>query len=66
MRATPPSEYDDRAEGRTAGGHRFRPAAHALLRIGIGLLIIHHGVQKLFGWLGGYGGTPGAPADPCR
>jgi putative oxidoreductase len=28
-------------------------ATHAILRIGVGLLFIQHGVQKLFGWLGG-------------
>jgi putative oxidoreductase len=36
---------------------------HAILRIGFGVLLMQHGVQKLFGWLGGYGGTPGATAD---
>ena len=38
-------------------------AAHAILRIGAGLLFMQHGVQKLFGWLGGFGGTPGATAE---
>jgi putative oxidoreductase len=38
-------------------------ATHAILRIGAGLLFMQHGVQKLFGWLGGFGGTPGATAD---
>lgn len=39
------------------------PITHALLRIGTGLLFMQHGVQKLFGWLGGFGGTPDATAD---
>jgi putative oxidoreductase len=38
-----------------------RPA-HALLRIGAGLLFLQHGLQKIFGMLGGFGGTPGATA----
>lgn len=36
---------------------RFGPAAHALLRIGAGILFMQHGVQKLFGMFGGLGGT---------
>jgi putative oxidoreductase len=36
------------------------PWTHALLRIGAGLLYMEHGLQKLFGWFGGMGGTPGA------
>jgi putative oxidoreductase len=35
---------------------------HALLRVGAGLLFMQHGAQKLFGVLGGFGGTPGAHA----
>jgi putative oxidoreductase len=31
----------------------FRRPAHALLRIGSGLLFLQHGLQKLFGLLGG-------------
>lgn len=43
--------------------HRdFAPAALAILRIGAGLLFMQHGLQKLFGILGGFGGTPGATA----
>ena len=43
--------------------HRdFTPAALAILRIGAGLLFMQHGLQKLFGMLGGFGGTPGATA----
>jgi putative oxidoreductase len=37
-----------------------RPA-HALLRIGAGLLFLQHGLQKMFGMLGGFG-APGATA----
>jgi putative oxidoreductase len=33
----------------------FGPAAHALLRIGAGLLFMQHGAQKLFGMFGGMG-----------
>mgnify|MGYP001226822530 CR=1 FL=1 len=29
--------------------------AHGILRIVTGLLFMQHGVQKLFGWLGGFG-----------
>ena len=36
---------------------------HAVLRIGTGLLFMQHGGQKLFGWFGGLGGTPGATAE---
>jgi putative oxidoreductase len=34
---------------------RFAPYFYALLRIVAGLLFAQHGVQKLFGWLGGSG-----------
>ena len=34
---------------------KFSPCAEAALRIGLGLILIPHGLQKLFGWLGGYG-----------
>ena len=37
------------------------PVAQAVLRIGAGLLMMPHGAQKLFGALGGAGGS-GAPA----
>lgn len=43
-------------------GRDFTPAALAVLRIGTGLLFMQHGLQKLFGMLGGFGGTPGATA----
>jgi putative oxidoreductase len=43
-----------------AGGlASLAPAAHALLRIGAGLLFMEHGLQKLFGMFGGMG-APGA------
>jgi putative oxidoreductase len=38
------------------------PSTQAILRIGAGLLFMQHGAQKLFGWLGGFGGAPGATA----
>jgi putative oxidoreductase len=34
----------------------FHGATVAVLRIGAGLMFMQHGVQKLFGWLGGMGG----------
>jgi putative oxidoreductase len=40
----------------------YGPAAWALLRIGAGLPFLEHGLQKLLGMLGGFGGTPGATA----
>ena len=42
---------------------RFRDVTVALLRIVAGLLFMQHGVQKLFGWFGGFGGQPGATAE---
>jgi putative oxidoreductase len=39
------------------------PITHGVLRIGAGLLFMQHGGQKLFGWLGGFGGQPGATAE---
>lgn len=36
--------------------------AYTLLRMVVGLLLLQHGGQKLFGWFGGMGGTPGATA----
>lgn len=38
------------------------PFAHALLRVGAGAQFLQHGLQKMFGLLGGFGGTPGATA----
>jgi putative oxidoreductase len=46
---------------RSTGGAlaSFAPAAHALLRIGAGLLYMQHGAQKLFGMFGGMGPNGG-------
>ena len=52
----------DRQSARAPPLAALGPAAHALLRIGAGLLFLQHGLQKLFGVLGGFGGTPGATA----
>ena len=56
---------DLRVERARAGGAlaRLGPITHAILRIGTGLLFMQHGAQKLFGWFGGFGGTPGATAE---
>jgi putative oxidoreductase len=43
--------------------HRFEEAALALLRVVAGLMMMQHGVQKMFGWLGGYRGEPGNTAE---
>ncbi|HEX2202475.1 MAG TPA: DoxX family protein [Longimicrobium sp.] len=43
--------------------HRFEEAALALLRVVSGLMLMQHGAQKLFGWLGGYRGEPGNTAE---
>jgi putative oxidoreductase len=37
---------------------RHRSAILSVARVGLGLLFVQHGVQKLFGWLGGMG-APG-------
>ncbi len=36
----------------------YSPYLYALVRIVAGLLFAQHGVQKLFGWLGGMGPVP--------
>jgi len=51
---------DDLRVARTSPG--LTGAAHAILRIGAGLLFIQHGAQKLLGWFGGMGGS-GATAE---
>lgn len=43
--------------------HRFEEATLALLRVVAGLMMMQHGVQKMFGWLGGYRGEPGNTAE---
>ncbi len=42
--------------------NRYQPHMAGVLRIVAGLFFMQHGVQKLFGWLGGMGGS-GATAD---
>ena len=42
--------------------HRFTDSTLALLRVMAGWMFMQHGVQKLFGWLGGWRGEPGATA----
>ena len=42
------------------GTGRFAPVAHAVLRIGAGLLFMQHGLQKLFGMFGGMDGNGGS------
>ena len=42
--------------------HRFTDGTLALLRFMAGWMFMQHGVQKLFGWLGGWRGEPGATA----
>jgi putative oxidoreductase len=41
---------------------RFENATLALLRVMTGLMFMQHGVQKMFGLLGGWRGEPGATA----
>lgn len=50
------------AKARTFFMARFEGATLALLRVMAGLMFMQHGVQKLFGWLGGWRGEPGATA----
>jgi putative oxidoreductase len=52
---------DDRVAGRSALA-ALAPLTHVVLRAGSGLLFMEHGMQKLLGLLGGFGGTPGATA----
>jgi putative oxidoreductase len=42
---------------------RYSEYFYALLRIIVGLLFASHGAQKVLGWFGGFGGTPGATAE---
>ncbi len=55
-------ERDGRMGERQFFMHRFEEATLALLRVVSGLMLMQHGVQKLFGELGGWRGTPGATA----
>lgn len=50
------------AKARTFFMARFQDATLALLRVMAGLFFMQHGVQKLFGGLGGWRGEPGATA----
>ena len=45
---------------RSPGSSTLGPVTHAALRIGAGLLFMQHGVQKLFGFFGGFGPNGGA------
>lgn len=40
---------------------RYRDEVQGILRIVTGLLLMQHGVQKLFGWLGGVDGAGATP-----
>ena len=53
---------DSPVAARSTHRRDFTPAAIAVLRIGAGLLFVQHGLQKLFGLLGGFAGTPGETA----
>lgn len=73
-RAGPAIRYQAPIRSRTAEyGSRITAAAapatgslasatQALLRVGAGVLFLQHGLQKVFGLLGGFMGTPGATA----
>ena len=52
---------DTPLSGRSAIFAQLGPVTHALLRIGVGLLFMQHGLQKLFGMFGGFG-APGNTA----
>lgn len=57
-----PDRIEAPAVPQGAHARDFTPAAVAVLRMGAGLLFVQHGLQKLFGLLGGFGGTPGETA----
>lgn len=40
-----------------SGHSRYQEATWAVLRIVVGLAFMTHGLPKLFGWLGGFGGA---------
>ena len=50
------------ARGTALSASALTPVLQASLRVGAGLLFMQHGAQKLFGLLGGAGGS-GAPAE---
>lgn len=56
-------DHPQKVTGRSTRMAALTPAFYVALRVGAGLLFMQHGAQKLFGWLGGFGGTPGATAD---
>ena len=53
------SNFISKLSGETSSSisARTTPAMHVVLRMGVGLLFIQHGVQKLFGVLGGVDGA---------
>jgi putative oxidoreductase len=53
------AEVDATASRTTFSSTALGGATHAALRIGAGLLFMQHGVQKLFGLLGGVDGSGG-------
>ena len=53
---------EGRGTGRAFFMSRFEEPTLALLRVVAALMFMQHGVQKLFGWLGGWRGDPGATA----
>ena len=64
MPASTPStvEINDRPAGALSALGALGPLTHALLRIGVALLFMQHGLQKLFGWFGGFG-APGQTVE---
>lgn len=61
MTTTTSSQTITTARWGTASLERLAPLAYPMVRIAIGLILMPHGAQKLFGWFGGYGltGTAG-------
>lgn len=51
------SSADNRASTTARVFDRLAPLADPLVRITVGLFLMPHGAQKLFGWFGGYGLT---------
>lgn len=48
-------------EARWPAFRQLDTTSHAALRIGVGFLLLQHGLQKLFGFFGDLGGVPGEP-----
>lgn len=61
MTTTTSSPTPATARQDTVSLDRLVPLAYPMVRIAVGLMLIPHGAQKLFGWFGGYGleGTAG-------